>query len=297
MRALLLLALLIACSRAPSERDLFSEVIAPTAPGDPVVATADERPVHASEVLARRAARDGGPVLDDLLTEDLLAAEARRQGLHSDPEVRDAVKRALVQRLLIAEFEPRTRREDIPESVLRRGYQTNYWFFNRPEIRSFEHILVRLDPKRPQDAPRAEAFAGEILRLARARAGELASLRPEIERRAGALGLSILYENTKSTLQGLEKGFAEVLAATPAGQIGARVARSRYGLHVLRALQIEPAVSRPFEAVREEVRDRVYPEYRQMRFRQWLQELRAKHGARVAEAAHLLFRGAPAPKR
>jgi peptidyl-prolyl cis-trans isomerase C len=289
------LLLVAACTEAASPRDRLGEVWTPEAPGEPVVARVNETPIVTSEVRLRRATRDGGPVLDDLIVEDLLAAEAKRQGLLGDPKVRDAARRAMVQRLLEREFEAKVKPADVPEGVLRRAYRNNYWFFNRPEIREFEHFLVWATPKdTPQRQAASRHLAGEILRAVLSRrSAALADLRAEIEARGRAAGVKVQYERTRGVRSRLEKDFADLLWALAPGQIGARVAQSRYGFHVLRSVRVEPEVSRPFEAVREEVRERVWTEWREMRFKSWVADLRARHGAKVAEEALLLFRAKP----
>lgn len=292
--ATLALLFVVSCTEAAS-RDRLGEVWTPEAPGEPVVGRVNGTPIVAAEVRLRRAARDGGPVLDDLIVEDLLAAEARRQGLLRDPQVRDAARRAMVQRLLEREFEAKVQPADVPEDVLRRAYRNNYWFFNRPEIREFEHFLVWATPTdTPERQAAARRLADEILRIALSRPfSALGDLRAEIEARGRAAGVQVQYERSRGVRSRLEKDFADLLWSIAPGRIGPRVAQSRYGFHVLRNVGVEPEVRRPFETVREEVRERVWPEWREMRFKSWMAELRARHGAKVAEAALLLFRARP----
>jgi peptidyl-prolyl cis-trans isomerase C len=292
-------ALLVAsCTQAPRP-DPLAEIGDPAATGDPVVARVNGRSILASEVLARRRVRDGGPALEDLVLEDLLAAEARRQGLLADPQVRQAARRAMVQRLLEEEFEKKVRPEDIPDSVLRQAYRKNYWFFNRPEVRHFDHALVWAAPTDPPGKQEsARRLAEEILAQAARTGAPLADLAREYGPRGKARGLEVRFESTRGVRLRLEKDFGDVLWAAASGELGGRVARSRYGYHALRLLRVETALSRPFEEVREEVRQRVWPEVRQQRFGEWMTALRARHGAEIAEAARLLSRtGSGGPVR
>lgn len=299
MRRALLAVLLLACRDEAARTDPLPEVWMPRGRADdPVVARVDGTPIFASEVLLRRAQRDGGPVLDDLVLEDLLAAEARRQGLLADPSVRDAARSAIARQLLEEDFERRVRPETIPESLLKRAYERNYWFYNKPEIRHFEHLLVDAlwrDP--PEKRRAAAAFADEILAdLSRRRPASLEAVRDEVVRRAAAKGLTVQYERSMGVRARLERDFGDVLWSLSPGELGRRPARSRYGFHLLRLVRIEPALERPFESVREDVRARLWPEYRQTELQAWLKDLRARHGASVTQAARDLFGRGPRPE-
>src|SRR5262249_16888874 len=154
-------------------------------------------------------------------------------------------------------------KEEIDDSLLRRAYEKNYYFYNRPEVRRFEHVLVgATDKDPPERRERARALAEEILAAARRTSPPLNALRPELAPRRTALGLPLRYETGPGVRQGLEDPFANLLFATPAGALGSEVVRTGYGWHVLRCLKIEPAVTKPFDLVREDVRDRLWPEYR-----------------------------------
>jgi parvulin-like peptidyl-prolyl isomerase len=290
-RLALFCVLLFACAE-PKAPDAVAEIGAPATPGDPAVAVVNGSPILRTEVLLRRAERDGGPVLDDLVLEDLLAAEAARQGLRGDAEVREAVHRAMVQRLLIDDFEKKLRPEDVPEGMLRRAYELNFWFYNRPEIRHFEHLLVRCGMKEPDDkVEKARRLAEELLEtLQRRPTLDMANLPGEVRARAGELGIEVVYEKGPGNRERLEKPFADLLFSLAPGELAKRIVRSRFGWHVVRHIRFVPALSRPFEVAREDVLKRVWPEYRQGRLRGWLRELRAKYGAKVAASAHLLFR-------
>lgn len=283
---------LAACREGPATRDPLEEIQTPVAVGDPAVARVDGVPILASEVSARRALRDGGASLDDLILEDLLAFEARRQGLLVDLKVRDAARRAMAQALIEVEFENQVRPQDLPEALLRRAYEKNYRFYNNPEVREIEHLLVRCPAREPparQEVARqlAEKLLAEVLRR---RPESLEALRAELQEKTRAAGFELRYERLSTSRAQLERDFADAVFTLQIGELGKRPVKSSYGWHLARAISVKLAVSRPFETVREDVRPRLWTEYRQMKFREWLAELRTRYGARVAEAAHVLFR-------
>src|SRR5207247_7751480 len=92
---------LLACSQPGAGPDPLAGVGDPAVvASDPVVARVNGKAIVASEVAARQRARDAGAVLDDLVLEDLLAEEAKRQGLLQDVKARDAAHRAMSRRVI-----------------------------------------------------------------------------------------------------------------------------------------------------------------------------------------------------
>ena len=305
------LCLALAAGCAAGERteadDVFiqpASVVA--AASDPVIARVDGQPIHESEAVARARRRELPPspekaaeITDDLVLEDLLAAHARGQSLHTAPKVRHAVRRAIVQRLIEEDFETKVTPQGIPEDTLRSLYQENFWYYNNPEMRSFEHLLVRCT--RTQSAAlhgAARALAEALLLAAKEQRPErLEALLPAAQPRALKWGLTVDVDNARSARTQLERDFADLLYTLPLGQVGDRVVQSRFGYHVVRTTKIEPPFALAYEQALPDIRERAWPTYRQGRFRQWVASLREKYDARPAPAADLLFREPAAARK
>ena len=77
--------------------------------------------------------------LDNLVKFEVLAAEARRQGLDKDPEVVRAMKQVMIQKLLKQQID-RLKAEDLPDADIQAYFDSHQEEYNRPP-----EIRVRLE--------------------------------------------------------------------------------------------------------------------------------------------------------
>lgn len=122
--------------------------------GRGVTVTAGEvldRVRDANEVEQRRYATDPAALeglVDRIVADRLLAAEARRRGLENDPAVRAAIERALIARLRATVLNPTADAMRVTEQEARTFYDSNSYRFHIPERRRvaviFTNDLTRL---------------------------------------------------------------------------------------------------------------------------------------------------------
>jgi hypothetical protein len=126
---------LAACSSASQVDDVsWTPVSAPELGA--VVARVGQVPIYASQVLAeaKRSAIPPRRALDDLVTTNLLAELARRDGFGPAPSSDPEVESVLVQRLLERELEPSLRPEAVPDQNLRTLYDRAKHGFVHPRL-------------------------------------------------------------------------------------------------------------------------------------------------------------------
>ncbi|MDP3275656.1 MAG: peptidylprolyl isomerase [Deltaproteobacteria bacterium] len=111
-----------------------------------------DRVRNTNELVQRRFASDPAAlesVVDRMLSDRLLAQEARRRGLESDPSVQAAVERALIARLRATTLVPSADARRVTEDEVRQFYDANYFRFHIPERRRvavlFTSDVVRLE--------------------------------------------------------------------------------------------------------------------------------------------------------
>ncbi|MBI2378818.1 MAG: peptidyl-prolyl cis-trans isomerase [Deltaproteobacteria bacterium] len=180
---------------------VFQPLAAPDSAPRPIVATVDGRPIWLSSLLERRAetAEKGGntrleDLLEDLVNEDLLEAEARRLGLEERSEVSAAVeakrKELAAERLVAVEAEAFA---EVQESELREMYHLT------ADAVVLEHVVVmsEADAKavlgRLAKGARLESEgAGSLDGAAKGKAQEIlrAQLDPELAKAAFAAPLN-----------------------------------------------------------------------------------------------------------
>jgi peptidyl-prolyl cis-trans isomerase C len=294
---LLTLALLLpaACERAPAEgRAAFDLRHTKQAGGQPVarwsgdVVTAEElarrfnemSPALRERYLDPQARRD---YVTSMARFEVLVRDALARGLQDDPEVVEATKRALVNRLMRAQLEEAP--VQVSDAELEAAYAARRDDFVRPEAVRLSQLFLaapRADAARVAEArERAEGL------LARARAlppsdfagfGALAREHSEDARSAPLDGdLRFLTEDALARTWGAEVAAAARTLRAEGGLSG--VVQTDAGLHVLKLRARRPALDLTLADVREELRVRLEGEKRS---RAW-----AEYLARVEEGLSL----------
>lgn len=92
-------------------------------------------------------------VLDDLVEEKLLYAEALKKGLDKDPKVQKVMVNTLVREQVFNTLQ----NSDFPDDVLQKYYEDHKSEFIVPEKVQIKRILVKVTPERADDAAKAEA--------------------------------------------------------------------------------------------------------------------------------------------
>ncbi len=213
----------------------------------------------------------------ELIDFELLAAEAARRGLGTDPEVQAEVRPALVTRYLKGHFETVWRAETLPEDLVADSYERNRAFFVRPELVTADHIVLTQARKLPEDiviVAQAEVLMAALHESLVAdppvdAAAFLARVGGFVDR-AGALGLELRGERLGRFAQKgkLDPGFAaRVFELHRPGEISP-VFTSSFGWHIARLELREAAINRPLAEVNAELRTRIEPEVRELKLRE-----------------------------
>lgn len=203
----------------------------------------EERASGSAAVVAHSLTPDGrAEVVDRLVSRQLMAAAAARDGLAADPDVKSRIDRA-VSRILAAEYEQRVaRKADTSETALRAYYDAHQPDFQGPPRVRARHVLFKT--REDAAAARAQLLKGaDFAALAREK-----SVDPYSRDNGGDLGWISAGTMVKS--------FEDALFALKPGEISDLV-ESNYGFHVIRVDELQPAAVRAFGLVRDEIRDRM----------------------------------------
>jgi hypothetical protein len=246
---------------------------------DEVIARVGEVPVFASEVAAQAQRTGKAPraALDDLITFHLLAERWRAAWPPREGE--DTHRQILVQRLLEQELEARTRPQDLPDADLRALYQRAIDTFVHPRLVEVAVLDVTVGQRASPEA-RAEARQTAAALRAAAQAGKAQT--PEAFM---ALAGEERWQSKRVRyfrfVQGREKPYsarfgAEVAKLKSRGELSG-VIEDEYGAYLAQYVAERPPESIPFERVREQLREGYYPRWRQGRFQELVQSVRAQH--------------------
>ncbi|MCP8941005.1 peptidylprolyl isomerase [Alsobacter sp. SYSU M60028] len=226
------------------------------------------------ETFAGQFRRDPTPdemaaLVDNLVTEELLAREARALGLDRDDTI---VRRRLAQKLTFL-VEDTGRVAEPTEAELRAFHDHGAARYRGPSRVTFQQVYF--SPNRRADA--ADAARQALL--------PLGQVGPE-----GAVGvgdpLPLEPRYADETLDAVSRlfgpGFADALEGLPRGVWAGPVA-SGYGQHLVFVAAFAPGAPRPFDEIREEVK----ADWRQAREAEaraaYIATLRSKYGVIVVE--------------
>ena len=81
--------------------------------------------------------------LDNLVRFEVLAKEAQRRGFDKDAEVVHALKQAMIQKLMKAEFEETTKVTGVPEEELKKFYDEHIEEYRKPEQVRISQIVTK----------------------------------------------------------------------------------------------------------------------------------------------------------
>ena len=240
------------------------------------VAEVGEAAISASDVTAYagRARIDPRAALDELITIEVLAQEARRRGIVPGPAEIDEQRRASVRALLRRDFEATHRKQDIPRARLVDAYERRRMFFVHPPIRRVHNILAPEKPPRPG----SDAFERIRSLVVEARQRRLS---PEaLLSRAEATGLHV--DRDLSTYAGDPRFVAKWVDAVTRGPFSPGgltepFGTDEFGWHVVVFLEQKPARNTALEEALPEIRERLFDEYRAAEFGPWLASQLERH--------------------
>ena len=217
--------------------------------------------------------------LEQRLSFELLAREARRQGYDRDPQVVEAVKRSGVQAMLKQEIDEKITLDSITEAELEKYYQANLAEFERPETRRVNRILL-------------ETREQAVSLLPKARQADMAGFRElarehSIDQETRFRGGDLLYFDAKGIRRGKpEPGVdpAIVEAAFQLGELGdlaAEPIQSRDGWNIIKLTGHRPESKRPLKGVASKIGKRIWREKREKAIEKLVADLRKKYKPEV----------------
>lgn len=222
--------------------------------------------------------------LNNVIRFELLAQEAERRGLDKDPEVLEAMRRVMVQKLTQQQFNDL--QISITEEDARAYYETNIHDFVKPERVRLSHIFFSApkgDPSRNRIRAEAERALAELRGKDRDAFSELARKRSDDERSKRAGGdLSFRTRDELKEMWGEEFANA-AFALKTVGQFADLVVTDK-GFHVVKLLGRQEGVERTFEQVRAQIESRLQREKKTQAFEEFVQQLWDRANPQIDEA-------------
>ena len=225
--------------------------------------------------------------LDNLVRFEVLAKEAKARGFEKDDEVVRTLKQVMIQKLMKDEFENRVKLDDITDADCKTYYDEHPDEFNKPEEIRVAHILVRDEKsaKKVLADPRLKGTDNEPFRKLVAEV----SIDMETKERGGDLRYF-----DKSTKELPPEIVNAAFALANLGDVSLPV-KSSAGWHIIKLTGRRKALVRPFDEVKQSIKNRLYRDKRTATLEEFVKQLRAKAKVEVHEErlAKVVIESAP----
>jgi hypothetical protein len=219
---------------------------------------------------------------------ELFVTEARRRGLENDPEVVEAMKRAMVQRLLFKEFDEKA--PTITPEEIAAYYESHKTEFVQPARSRYSHLLVpaaKGSPERAAKKRQAQTILEKARKLQPLDFDAYDALIVEASGNAAAKPAEadtqlVTPEELKARL-----GPEVAAAASKLKQPGdvSPVVESDLGFHLLKLTDVRPERNQSLDAVSSLLRARIARERRDASLARFTEQLQERARFRTDEAA------------
>ncbi len=261
----------------------------PLATGRGVNVTAGElleRVRDANEFEQRRFAADPQAleqVVDRIVADRLLAAEARRRGLENDPGVRAAIERALIARLRSTVLNPSADAQRVTDQEVRAFYDSNAYRFHIPERRRVTVLFTQDLPRLQRETRRWPRMnRTELRRAFRELTHRLTTDEELVRLEYEVHDVTEAREDIDGTLRRATFALSEEGDVSPEPVPGTY--RGRRGYWMVRLIDKRVAIDRTLEESADWIRGRIAAERRLVVEREMVQRLTEQSAVRRTPA-------------
>ena len=221
--------------------------------------------------------------LDNLIRQELLAAEAEKQGLDKDPDVRNTLRKIMVQKLVQKRFQPDANPADVPEAELAKYYEDHKAEYLRPRRVRVHAIVLNAAPGTPERAKKL-ALAKKTLATVKAEekknpmifAQEVAQVSEDAASKQLAGDLQFRsYDELEKTYS---KAVADAAFALKPGEYS-NVVETPTGFFLLRFTGDQPELNRTLDQVKAQITAKLSRDKKTKEFDEWMKQLR--EGAKI----------------
>ena len=218
---------------------------------------------------------------------EVLAAEARARGYENDPEVEEAVKKIIVQRLTREEFDGRVQLKDVTDVELKTYFDAHKSDYQKPEMARASMVTIAFGEGK-LTKEKAKATAEDVAKQAAAKADDRVVFKNLVDKfstdaATKAAGGDIRYVDRAEAEGRLGKpasdwlfGAEDINGVSPVFELpdgSAFVVVKRTGRR--------KAIDREFDQVKNQIKNVVYREKRSAEFNVFVEQLKVKHAVKT----------------
>lgn len=230
-------------------------------------------------------------LLDTMVRQELLLAEARRRGIENDPEVRATIERVLVHKLSRVCAEEEEKKRPLPEADLRRYYEQHRSEFVTPARVRVSHLFIAAPERDPRRA-RAAAEASKLLQQIKVKetkgekqAFELTASQRSEDAATKATGGDLTFRTRDQLVQAWGGELTEAAFALKTPGEMAPVVTTPRGVHLVKLLGRQEGYETPFESARGRIENRLKVDRQSRSLDTLVTELKQKVKVEVDEKA------------
>jgi peptidyl-prolyl cis-trans isomerase C len=221
-------------------------------------------------------------LVDELVQQELLAAEAARHGYGEDPAVQRAVKQQMISRMVQSDFESKLKVEDVPDADVQKYYDEHAAEFHQKDAVGVRAIVVKNKAK----ADRAYAEAQGLpkgpasLEQKEEQFQELVEKDSDVrDTKAAADLLSFSEDSTVVPRPIVEAAFK----LRSVGEVAPPI-KTDQGWAVILLTQKRPGISRPLPEVKRQIQQRLFRELHAKALNAFVEDAKKKSHITITEA-------------
>jgi len=277
----------------------------PIAKGNGVLITSDEFKARLDEqspfIRARYTTLERKKeFLDNLVRQEVLAAEAERQGLDKDPDVRATLRKIMVQKLVQKKFQPEANPgADVPEADVAKFYEEHKADYVRARKVRVQAIVLN-GPAGSPDRAKKVALAKKTLQKIKADekknplAFNQAVSTVSEDAASKQVGGDLQFKSQEELEKGYGKPVADAAFALKAGETS-NVIEAPSGVYILKFAGEQPEMNRTLDQVKAQIAAKLSRDKKTKEFDEWLKGLREAAKVTVDEKALEAVEVAAAP--
>jgi peptidyl-prolyl cis-trans isomerase C len=225
-------------------------------------------------------------LLDQQVRFEVLANEAFARGYQNDPEVQDALKKLVVQKLTREEFDARVKLADITDAEIAAYYEAHRAEYEKPEMMRGSHIFIAFGDDKAAAKKRADAARKRAeddgkrddKNGFRVLAAELSE--DETTKRAGGDLRYMTADEVAGQLGPAVKTW--LFASKTEGELSP-VLEGKAGFHVVKRTGAREPMNRTLEQVKAQVKNLLFREKRTQAFNTLIDDLKKKQKVEIFE--------------
>jgi parvulin-like peptidyl-prolyl isomerase len=225
--------------------------------------------------------------LEELIVSELLYQEAMRRRMHLEPNIRWAIQQMLAQRLLEEKVNRPVRERRITDKELEAYYNEHITEFRRPRQVRLADIFIAID-SRASSAERLadKKKADEALTMALALGGDIPGFSELVKKHSDAPQNCRKPDTGFFDIQGRPMGLdpnivQEAFRLGKVGQVCDHIVETADGYHIIMLTGKRKPVHKPFEKVKQQLRQRIYRETLQRAQKEYIESLKQKSEIRI----------------